>query len=203
MIRELIATPIVLSIVVMLLTFGEMFIAKKWFTSFTVKMANPVARRGVNLIAGVATAVILAYAQIFAVCDWFNITLAVWTVFVAGLGATGMYLALEKVFGEAKVNELGKTMVNVLSHSKLFDGDLSVEGATKFTKKLLNVVDAIDKEVARQQDVAVDKAVNALEDFVKDGKITKEEQTKAEALLNNVNLDGHDVYKRYQALLNK
>lgn len=203
MIRTLIATPIALAIVVMLLVFGEMFVAKKAYVKFTQKIVNPTVRRAVNMAAGVAMCFALAWAQIAGVCDFWDLPFHVWTVVVAALGATGLYIIIEKIFGEAKVNELGKTMVNVLSHSDMFDGELTAEGVGKFTKKLLNVAETIDKEVASKQDVAVEKAVDVLEGFLKDGKITAEEKAQADVLLKDVNLEGNDTYKKYQALLNK
>lgn len=203
MIREWIATPLVLAVIVMLITFGAMFGAKKWFLHFTKKIANPTVRRGVNVALGLATCFVISATLLLAFVDWFKLTFVWWTVVVSALGATGMYLILEKVFGEAKVNEAGKAVMEAISHSDLFDGKLTADGLTKFTKGLFTITNGIDKAVAEKEKVAVDKALTAIEGFMADGKITAEEQAQIEKMRKSVNLEGTETYNKYLALLNK
>lgn len=203
MIREWIATPLVLAVIVMLITFGAMFGAKKWFLHFTKKIANPTVRRGVNVALGLATCFVISATLLLAFVDWFKLTFVWWTVVVSALGATGMYLILEKVFGEAKVNEAGNAVMEAISHSALFDGKLTADGLAKFTKGLFTVTNGIDKAVAEKENVAVDKALTAIEGFLADGKITAEEQAQIEKMRKSVNLEGTETYNKYLALLNK
>lgn len=203
MIRSLFINPCFLALFGMCITFASMFGAKYWYTSFTKKFENPTLRRATNLVLGVATCFAISAGVLFAVADWFNYSLIVWTIIASALGATLLYLAIEKVFGESKINEAGKAVMEALSLSKLFDGKLTKNGLVKFTKGLLESVSNVGKVAMEKEDVAVEEAIKLFAGFCADGEITAEEKAHADKLLKGVNLEGNEVYEKYKALLNK
>ena len=204
MLLEFFKNPWVLMVLCMVGTFGEMFFAKKWFTSFTSKIKNVKAKRGLNVVLGMATCVALSAVQMYTLCDLLG-SVYLWTrVIAAAAGATGVYLILEKVFGESEVNELGKAFHDVVSHSELFDGDLSTAGATEIAKKLFAITTEIDKKVAEKETKAIDEVVKKLDSFLMDGVVTEEEKREAQRLVsaNGVALE-ESAYEKYKALLSK
>lgn len=203
MIKLWLTNPLVLAIVSMVLTFGFMFIAKKWYTCFTKKVENPVARRGANMFFGIITSFVLSWIFVKVICDFIAVATTGWAIVVSAFGATGIYLVLEKVFGESDVNELGNAITEVLSKSNMFEGDLTKQGATRFVKGLLSMVTEVEAEKAIKEKDVVDSAVEKFKVFLADGKITDDEKAEADKLLKNVNLEGNETYCKYKELLNK
>lgn len=205
MLYEFIANPWVMMVICAAIVFGEMFVAKKWFTSFTVRIRNEKARRGVNVLLGLCTCVVLAYAQMHALLDVFALTFTVhYAVASAGI-ASFVYLAVEKIFTESEVNALGKAFCDFVSHSDIFDGELTTEGVVAVARKLLNITTEIDKKEAAKEEKAVDEVVKKLNEFLTDGKITDAEKAEAERLIkaSGTKLAGNSTYERYKALLDK
>lgn len=185
--------------------FIEMFGAKKWFTSWTVKIKNETVRTGLNLVLGVITSFALAAADLYLYSEFLGARF-IWNfVFSASAGATLIYLALEKVFGNAKVTALGKVFSNFISHSDLFDGKLTSEGMVSVANKLLDVTRDLDKKEAAKEEKAINQAVELLKGFVVDGKITEEEKAEANKIIaqHSEQLKGNPTYERYQQLLNQ
>ena len=194
----------VLMVVCALATFGLMFPVKNWF-NFTRKIKNVKAKRGVNVVLGIATCVALSAILMYMLCDVLGAVFYWKFVIAAALGATGFYLVLEKVFGESEVNELGKAFYEFISHSDLFDGKLSTDGIIAVAKKLFGITNKIDNKEAEKETKAVDAVVERLSGFLSDGVITDEEKVQADKLIKDsgANLDGNSTYEKYKALLNK
>lgn len=203
MLYTIITNPWVMMIVCSALVFCEMFVAKKWFISFTEKIKNEKVRRGANIFLGVCTCMVLAVAQMYALCDMFEMEVYYTLAFAAALIASFIYLVIEKIFTESEVNALGKAFCDFVSHSDLFDGELSNEGVVAVARKLLNITNEIDKKAATKQEAAVEEVVKKLNEFLNDGKITDEERKEAEEMTKGMNLDGNSTYEKYKALLNK
>lgn len=205
MLLEILTNRWVMMVVCMLLVFGEMFIAKKWYISFTKKIPNNKVKRALNVVFGLATCFALAAAQMYALCDVLGGVFLWHFVLAAALGATGLYLILEKIFGESEVNELGRAFCEFISHSDMFDGDLTTDGVVTVAKKLLNITNAIDEKVASKEKKAIDEVVKRLDSFLADGKVTEEEKAEAEKMIaeSGYNFTGNSTYERYKALLNK
>lgn len=195
----------VLMAVCLVLVFGEMFIAKKWFTSFTVKIKNAKMKRGVNAILGLITCFVLAAAQMYALCDVLGAVFYWRFVLAAAIGANFLYVVLEKIFGESEVNALGKAFCEFISHSDMFDGNITTDGVVAVAEKLLNITTEIDKKVAIKEAAAIDEVVKRLDGFLADGKVTEEEKKEAEKIIadSGVNFNGNSTYEKYKALLNK
>lgn len=187
------------------LVFCEMFVAKKWFTSFTAKIDSEKARRGANVALGIFTCLVLAYLQMYALCDVLKVSVYVPHIYAAAGLASLVYLAIEKVFTESEVNALGKAFYDVVSHSDIFEGELTTKGAVEIAKKLFNITNEIDEKEASKQEKAVEKVVKKLSEFLDDGVVTAEEKAEAEKLIreSGVSLEGNSVYEHYNELLNK
>ena len=158
-----------------------------------------------NVLLGVITCVALASAQMYALCDVFN-TVYRWSfVIAAALSATGLYLIIEKIFGESNLVALGKAFCNFVSHSDIFDGELTADGAVAVARKLFNITTEIDKKEIAKEEKAVDEVVKKLNEFLNDGKITDEEKAEAEKLIANCKkgIENNSTYEKYKALLNK
>lgn len=190
---------------VTLFTFAAMYGAKYWFISFTKKITSAKARRALNLVLGVFTSLLIAAIELYVFTDIFGGTFT-WTfVVAAALGATGLYLVIEKVFGESVANEVGKAFCEFISRSDMFDGKLSVEGAVDVAKQLLGKVDIVDKKEASKEKKAIDEVIKKLDGFIADGEVTEAEKAEAEKLL----ACAHDsvytssTYAKYQQLLNQ
>lgn len=205
MLYQLICNHYVLAIVCALCVFGEMFVAKKWFTSFTKKMTSARARRGMNVILGIVTCFALSAAQMFAFCDVLTVTFMWKWVIVSTCGATLLYLILEKVFTDSELKELGEAFRELVSHSDLFDGDLSKDGVIAVAQKIFDITTALDEEIAAKEEKAVDEVVKKLDEFIKDGNITAAERAQAEQLVKKYGsaVTGTTTYEKYKALLNK
>ncbi|MBO5963916.1 MAG: hypothetical protein J6P97_05485, partial [Bacteroidales bacterium] len=133
---ELMANRWVLYVVCTLLVFAEMFFAKKWYNTLTVKIKDAKVKTATNLALGVLTCVALASVQMWALCDVFGGVFYGHFVVASGLSATALYLAFEKVFGNANANKLGEAFRSVVSHSDIFDGEISPSGAVKVAERI-------------------------------------------------------------------
>ena len=206
MIMEWMANRWVLYVVCTLLVFVEMFFAKKWYTTLTVKIKNAKAKTATNLALGVLTCVALATVQMWALCDVFGGVFYAHFVIAAGLSATAIYLAVEKVFGNANVNKLGEAFRSVVSHSDIFDGEISPSGAVKVAERIQDVVAKIDEKEAEKENKAIVEIASRLEAFLADGKLTVEEKESADKFLKNYSADdlkGNPTYEKYLELLNQ
>lgn len=203
MLLNFIKNPCVMMVVCAALVFVEMFIAKRWFLHFTKKIKSAQTRRGVNVLLGILTCIALALGQTFAMCDVLHVTMQKPLAFASGLIANFVYLIIEKIWGESKVNELGEIFQNFISHSDIFEGELSSEGMVNVAKKLFNIADGIDQKKAAQENEAVEKVCMKLEEFLADGVISAEEEAEAKKLLNNTNVTETSTYEKYAALLKK
>lgn len=204
MIMELMANHWVLYVVCSVAVFAEMFFAKKWFKIFTAKIKNAKLKSATNLVLGTLTCMAFAAAQMWALCDVFSGTFHWHFVVAAGLTATGAYLVIEKVFGNAETTKLGETFRSVVSHSDLFDGEISAGGAVKVAEQLHGLVAKIDQKKAEKESKAIDEVVSRLDAFLEDGKVTEEEKKSAETFLANYSADdlkGNPTYEKYLQLL--
>ena len=206
MIMELMANRWVLYVVCTLFVFAEMFFAKKWYTKWTVKIKDAKVKTTTNLVLGMLTCVALAAGQMWTFCDIFAGTFYWHFAVAAGLSATAIYLAFEKVFGNANLNKLGEAFRSVVSHSDLFDGEISAGGAVKVAEQLHGLVAKIDQKKAEKESKAIDEVVSRLDAFLEDGKVTEEEKKSAETFLANYSADdlkGNPTYEKYLQLLNQ
>lgn len=195
----------VIMVLCAVLVFFEMFVAKKWFTSFTVKIKKVKAKRAANVALGLVTCVVLAMAQMYALCDVLKTQVYIPHIFAAAGIATLVYLCIEKIFTESEVNAMGKAFRDFVSHSKLFDGELSPEGVMAVAGKLLNITDKIDTEETAKESKAIEEVCAKLNEFLYDGKITADEKAEAEKLIkeSGANLEGNSTYEHYKNVLGK
>lgn len=201
MLYEFIKLPLVMMFVCAFLVFAEMFLAKKWYTTFTKKIDSVKARRGVNLLLGIFTCLVLALSQMAALCDVFGIAW-LWAYAIASAFiATFLYIALEKVFGESEVNEIGKIFCDVISHSTKFDGNITHSGMVDVAHKMSAVINGIDEAVAQKQTTAIDDVVARLDDFLADGKITEAEKAEAKRIVANAGICDTSLLAKYRELL--
>lgn len=205
MLLNLLKTDWILALVCAACVFTEMFLVKKWFTSFTQNIKDARARRGANVILGIFTCFVLSAAQLFGFCDVLGVAYSwVWVIVSTGV-ATFIYWGIEKVFGDAYVNELGKTFSNFISHSELFDGKITKEGVISVANQLLAITNKVDVAEATKEAKAIDEVVKRLDGFLADGKITDAERAETERIIkaSGVNLNGNSTYEKYKALINK
>ena len=200
MLFEFIKQPLVMMFVCALLVFAEMFLAKKWFTSFTKKIESVKARRGANVLLGIFTCLVLALSQMAALCDVFAIEWLWQFAIASAFIATFIYIVLEKIFGESEVNEVGKIFCEVISHSNQFDGNITKSGMVDVAHKMFAVINDIDKAVAAKQTKAIDDVVARLDAFLADGKVTAEEKAEAQKLVADNGIDT-TLLAKYSALL--
>ena len=201
MLYEFFRQPLVMMFVCAILVFGEMFIAKKWCTSFTKKIESSKARRGANLSLGIVTCLGLALSQMAALCDAFGIAWLWEFAIAAAFIATFLYIALEKVFGESEVNEIGKTFCDVISHSAQFDGNITHKGMVNVVNKMLTIIRNIDEQDAKKEEAAVNDVVARLDSFLADGRITEEEKAQAKKLVADAGVTGTSLLAKYADLL--
>lgn len=187
-----------------LLTFGLMFPVKKWFTSWTPKIKNVKVKTAVNVVLGLITSFVLSAVLMWALCDVFGAVFYWKLVIASTLGATLIYLILEKIFGNAVVNKLGNDFANYISHSDLFDGKITDAGALAVAQSLFDRVNKADKAVAEKEGKAIEEVLKRLDGFIEDGKVTAEEKVAATELINKYGIDvSSSTYEKYKALLNK
>lgn len=205
MLYAFLKNPWVMMVICSAIVFAEMFVVKKWFTGFTGKIKKEKVRRSLNVFFGVITCIALGYAQMYAIKDALKLTFTTHYALASGALASFIYLALEKIFTESEVNALGKAFCDFVSHSDLFDGELSTDGVVAVARKLLNITYEIDKEEATKEEEAVNKVVTKLNEFLNDGRITKEEKAEADKLIkeSGVALENNSTYEKYKALLGK
>ena len=201
MLYEIIKQPLVMMALCALLVFGEMFIAKKWFTNLTKKIESVKARRGANLLLGIVTCLGLALSQMAALCDVFGIAWLWQFAIASAFIATFVYIALEKVFGESEVNEIGKVFCNVISHSNKFDGNITIKGMVDLANKMLTVVHRLDEEDAKKEQKAIDDVVAKLDSFLVDGRVTDEERAEAKAIVADAGITDTTFLAKYGDLL--
>lgn len=204
MVLSWLANRWVLMVLCALVTFGLMFPAKKWFTSWTPKIKNVKVKTAVNIFFGIITCIVLAAVLMWAFCDVFGGVFYWRFVIAAALGATGLYWALEKIFGNAVVNKLGNDFANYISHSDMFDGKITEAGALAVAENLLAKVTKIDKAVAERERKAIEELDKRLDGFLADGKVTEEEKAQATELINAHGIDvNSSTYEKYRELLKK
>ncbi|MBP3573876.1 MAG: hypothetical protein J6J71_04640 [Prevotella sp.] len=200
MLFEFIKQPLVMMFLCALLVFAEMFIAKKWFTSFTAKINSAKARRGANFALGLVTCHVLALSQMAALCDVFHITwlwqFAIGSAFIA----TFIYISLEKIFGESEVNNVGKIFCEIISHSNQFDGGITKSGMVDVARKMYSVVNGIDEASAAKEKKAIDDVVARLDSFLSDGKVTDDEKAEAKKIVGESAID-NSLLQKYAELL--
>lgn len=201
MIYEFIKQPLVMMFVCALLVFAEMFLAKKWYTTLTKKIDSVKGRRGANLVLGIATCLVLAVSQMAALCDVFAIGWLWQHAIASAFIATFLYLALEKVFGESEVNEIGKTFCEVVSHSNQFDGKLTHTGMVDIAHKMFAIIKNIDDQIAQKETKAIDDVVARLDSFLADGKVTEAEKNEARKLVAYAGIEDTTLLAKYSALL--
>lgn len=194
----------VLMVLCALGTFGLMFPVKKWFTSWTYKIKNVKAKTALNIFLGIITCFVLAAGLMWALCDTFGGTFYWRFVIAAALGATGLYWALEKIFGNAVVNKVGSDFAKFISLSDMFEGKITEEGLIAVAENLFAKVSKIDKAVAERERKAIEELDKTLDGFLADGKVTEEEKAQATELVNAHGIDvNSSTYEKYRVLLNK
>ena len=201
MIYEFIKQPLVMMFVCALLVFAEMFLAKKWFTTFTKKIDSVKGRRGANLVLGIITCLVLALSQMAALCDVFGIAWLWGYAIASAFIATFIYIALEKVFGESEVNEIGKIFCNVISHSTKFDGNITHSGMVDVAHKMSAVINGIDEKTAHKQTTAIDDVVARLDAFLADGVVTEAEKAEAKKIVADYGVGDNTLLSKYRELL--
>lgn len=201
MIYEFIKQPLVMMFVCGFLVFAEMFLVKKWYTTLTKKIDSVKARRGANLILGIFSCLVLALSQMAALCDVFGIAWLWQHAIASAFIATFLYIALEKVFGESEVNEIGKIFCEVISHSSKFDGNITHSGMVDVAHKMSAVINNLDQHVAQKQTTAIDDVVARLDEFLSDGKITAAEKAEAKKLVATAGIYDTTLLAKYKELL--
>lgn len=201
MIYEFIKQPIVMMFVCGFLVFAEMFLVKKWYTTLTKKIDSVKGRRGANLILGIFSCLVLALSQMAALCDVFSIAWLWQHAIASAFIATFLYIALEKVFGESEVNEIGKIFCEVISHSSKFDGNITHSGMVDVAHKMSAVINNLDQHVAQKQTTAIDDVVARLDEFLSDGNITAAEKAEAKKLVATAGIYDTTLLAKYKELL--
>lgn len=205
MIINFISNPWVLSAIATICVFFEMFFCKKWFTSFTKNIKSAKVRRGSNVILGIMTCFALSATQLFALCDVFHVTFEWKWVAASALASTLIYLILEKVFSDSELKELGEAFRDLVSHSDMFDGDLSKDGIVRVAERIFEITSKIDEEVASKEDKTIDAVVEKLDEFIKDGNITEKEKQQAADFVKKYGaaLTSTSTYEKYKQMLNQ
>lgn len=201
MLYEFFKLPLVMMFVCAVLVFAEMFLAKKWYTTFTKKIDSVKGRRGANLLLGIATCLVLALSQMAALCDVFGIAWLWQYAIASAFIATGLYIALEKVFGESEVNAIGKIFCDVISHSTEFDGNITHSGMVDVAHKMSSLVNGIDTKKGEKQTTAIDKVVAKLDSFLADGNITADEKAEAKKIVAEAGINDTSLLAKYRELL--
>lgn len=200
MIYEIVTNPIVLMVLCGFATFGLMFGAKHLYLGRTKTIKDEKIRRVVNLALGTASSVEIALAVMWGACDLLEIDY-LWNFAIAsGFVATLMYLAFEKVLG-AEADAAGKVILDFISHSEMFDGNLSKEGAYSFIKQMATSIAKVDDAKKQKERNAVDGVAAKLDEFLFDGKITEEEKRQAKKIVEESGIDVSAFYDKYSALL--
>ena len=178
MIYTIVTNPIVLMVLCAFATFGLMFAVKHLYLPQTKKIKNEQVRRAVNLAVGTSTSVEVALIVMWAACDMLKIDYLWNFAIAAGFIATLLYLALEKVLG-AEADAAGKVILDFISHSDMFEGKLSKEGAYSFIKQVATSIAKVETAKKQKEQNAVDDVAARLDHFLSDGIITEEEKRQA------------------------
>jgi hypothetical protein len=200
MIYTIITNPIVLMVVVALATFGLMFAAKHLYLPQTKKIKNEKVRRTVNIGCGVASSIEIALGVMWVACDVLKIAYLWEFAIAAGFAATLLYLALEKVLG-AEADAAGKVILDFLSHSDMFEGELSKDGAYSFIKQISASIAKVENAKKQREQNAVDGVAARLDAFLSDGVVTDEEKKQAKKIVEESGIDVSAFYDKYSALL--
>jgi hypothetical protein len=204
MLLSIIKNPWVLMAICTLVVFFEMFLVKKWYISITKKIKNAKVRTALNVVLVLGTFFALSMCQMFALCDVLGAAYSWVSVIAATLGATLIYLVLEKIFGNAEINALGTAFCEFISHSDMFDGKITKDGVIAVAEKLLSITNKIDNAAATKEAKAINEVVKRLDGFLADGKVTEEERAEAQELIGDNGIDvNSSTYERFKALLNK
>lgn len=200
MIYTIITNPIVLMVLCAVATFGLMFAAKHLYLPQTKKIKNEKTRRVANLACGVTSSIEIALGVMWVACDVLKIAY-LWNFAIAsGFAATLIYLALEKVLG-AEADAAGKVILDFISHSDMFEGTLSKDGAYSFIKQISTSIAKVESAKKQKEQNAVDGVAARLDEFLSDGKITDEEKRQAKKLVEESGVDVSAFYDKYRALL--
>ena len=199
---EFARSPYVFTAIVLLGVFFEMFAFKKLYVGFTSKIKNEKVRRGLNLVFGIVSCMALAFSQMHVFCNLITAEYAFKHIAAAALGATGLYIALEKVFSDSEMSAIGKVFCDIFSRSNLFDGEITASGAKGVLANMLDIVKKQDDEKAAKEQKAADEIKARLEAFLADGKVTADEKEAAQKLVaeSGIALTG-STREKYEALL--
>lgn len=205
MIINFISNPFILAAIATICVFFEMFFAKKWFIPFTKNIKSAKVRRGANMILGILTCNVLSAVQLFALCDVLKVQFIWYWAVAAAMASTLVYLVLEKVFTDSELKELGEAFRDLVSHSDMFDGDLSKDGIIRVAQRIFEITSALDEEVAYKESQTIDAVVQKLDEFIKDGNITEAEKKQAAEFVKKygTSITSTSTYERYKELLNK
>lgn len=200
MIYTIVTNPIVLMVLCAFATFGLMFAVKHLYLPQTKKIKNEQVRRAVNLAVGTSTSIEVALIVMWAACDMLKIAY-LWNFAIAsGFIATLLYLALEKVLG-AEADAAGKVILDFISHSDMFEGKLSKEGAYSFIKQVATSIAKVETAKKQKEQNAVNDVAARLDHFLSDGVITEEEKAEAKRIVEEAGVDVSAFYDKYSALL--
>lgn len=200
MIYALVTNPIVLMVLCGFATFGIMFGAKYLYIGKTKKIKDEKVRRAVNLILGVISSVEISLTVMWFACDVLKISYLWHFAIASGFIATLLYLALEKVLG-SEADAAGKVIIDFLSHSTLFEGKLSKDGAYSFIKQIATSIAKVENAKKQKEQNAVDGIAAKLDEFLSDGNITEDEKQKAKQLVEESGIAASVFYDKYSALL--
>jgi hypothetical protein len=101
----------------------------------------------------------------------------------------------------AEADAAGKVILDFISHSEMFDGKLSKEGAYSFIKQMATSIAKVDDAKKQKERNAVDGVAAKLDEFLFDGKITEEEKRQAKKIVEESGIDVSAFYDKYSALL--
>lgn len=194
----------IVTLVCALVVFGEMFLVKGIYTRWTKNINNAKVKTALNIVFGLAFCFALSMLTMFVYTDVIGGVYAWKYVIAAALGATLIYLILEKIFGNAVVNKIGTAFAEYLTRSGLFDGKITEKGLVAVAEKMLGNIKAIDEAKYAKQTKAVNEVVKTLDGMLADGVVTAEEKEQATKLINENGIDvNQSAYEKYKALLNK
>lgn len=197
---KFVGNPYIFTAIVLLGVFFEMFAAKKLYIGFTSKIKNEKARRALNVFFGLVVCTVLAYSQMYVFTNLISATFAVKHVVAASVGATGLYLVLEKVFTDSEMTAIGNLFCDIIGRSDIFDGELTATGVKDTIKNFASIIKAQEDAKIAKEKAAVDEVAARLDSFLADGKVTVEEKKAAQKLVEGVELNS-STRAKYEALL--
>lgn len=200
MIYAIVTNPIVLMVLCGLATFGIMFIAKHLYLGQTKKIKDEKIRRVVNLLLGTFSSIEISLGVMWIVCDVFKMAYLWHFAIASGFIATFLYLALEKVLG-AEIDAVGKVIIDFLSHSDMFEGKISKEGAYSFIKQIATSIAKVENAKKQKEQNAVDGVAAKLDQFLSDGIVTETERQEAKRIVEESGIAASVFYDKYSKLL--